>query len=394
MRSQNISKQYGGAVIKLKNKISTSVKIFLSFLAGIAICYLLYYLFDVVWNGVFINWFTDRCMIARNVINPETGNSFIIYEPVWSNIKELIFLTLCILVILILSIVFLTSHIHAKRRTQQTIAETGGMIQRFMEEEVPATTIFPNQFSPVSTQMVQIKYAMEHHEQVLKEEAQRKNDLIAYLAHDLKTPLTSIIGYLSLLNEAPDMPAEQRAKYVNITLDKAIRLEKLVNEFFEITRYNLQQIVLEKETIDLYYMLVQLTDEFYPILEAHGNRAVLTAKEDISLYADPMLLARVFNNILKNAIAYSYPDTPIHITVTSTDSEVSIAIRNQGKTIPNQKLQSIFEKFYRLDDARTTNNGGAGLGLAIAREIVTLHDGTITAESQNEITTFTVVLPL
>ena len=86
----------------------------------------------------------------------------------------------------------------------------------------------------------------------------RRIDLVTYLAHDLKTPLTSVIGYLSLLDEAPDMPPEQKAKYTHIALDKANRLERLVNEFFEITRYNLQQIKLEKERIDLYYMLVQM----------------------------------------------------------------------------------------------------------------------------------------
>ena len=124
---------------------------------------------------------------------------------------------------------------------------------------------------------------MQRHEQILKEEAARKNDLIAYLAHDLKTPLTSVIGYLSLLDEAVDMPTPQRAKYVSITLDKAKRLEKLINEFFEITRYNLQGIVLEKETIDLYYMLVQMTDEFYPLLQAHQNTTELDVDEEMTI---------------------------------------------------------------------------------------------------------------
>lgn len=98
-----------------------------------------------------------------------------------------------------------------------------------------------------------------------------------YLAHDIKTPLTSIIGYLSLLDEAPDMPVDQKAKYVHITLDKAYRLEQLIDEFFEITRYNLQTITLTKTHIDLYYMLVQMTDEFYPQLSAHGKQAVIHA---------------------------------------------------------------------------------------------------------------------
>ena len=106
-----------------------------------------------------------------------------------------------------------------------------------------------------------------------------------------------------------------------------------------------------------------------------------------------MKLARVFNNILKNAVAYSYAQTAIVIAAQAAEREVVITFSNRGKTIPAQKLESIFEKFFRLDDARATNTGGAGLGLAIAKEIVTLHGGSITAESQNELTTFTVRLP-
>ena len=156
---------------------------------------------------------------------------------------------------------------------------------------------------------------MQRQEQLQKEAAGRKNDLITYLAHDLKTPLTSVIGYLSLMEEVPEMPAEQRVKYVHITLDKALRLERLINEFFEITRYNLQQIVLEKESLDLSFMLVQMADEFYPILSDHGNTLKLqgTNEESIMVYGDGDKLARVFRNILKNAIAYSYQIGRAHV---------------------------------------------------------------------------------
>ncbi len=222
---------------------------------------------------------------------------------------------------------------------------------------------------------------------------QQKNDLVMYLAHDIRTPLTSVIGYLSLLDEAKDMPPEQKEKYIHITLDKAYRLEKLVNEFFEITRYNLQQIQLEKEPIDLYYMLVQMADEFYPILSAKGITAVLQADENLTVYGDPMKLARVFNNILKNAAAYSYPDTQIIISADKEDDFITITFQNQGATIPQDKLNTVFEKFYRMDEARLSDTGGAGLGLAIAKEIVTIHGGTIAAQSTSNLTTFTVKLP-
>lgn len=223
---------------------------------------------------------------------------------------------------------------------------------------------------------------------------QRKNDLVMYLAHDIRTPLTSVIGYLNLLDEAKDMPEEQREKYTHITLDKAYRLEKMINEFFEITRYNLQQIQLNKGNVDLCYMLVQLTDELLPVLSQNGNTSVIQMEtEDISIYGDREKLARVFNNILKNAAAYSYPNTEIVISAEEYDGNVEIVFRNQGKTIPSEKLETLFEKFYRMDDARSSNSGGAGLGLAIAKEIIVLHGGTISAKSENDTVTFTVSIP-
>lgn len=238
-----------------------------------------------------------------------------------------------------------------------------------------------------------VRHTLEKRELEARLAEQRKNDLVMYLAHDIRTPLTSVIGYLSLLEEAPDMPMEQKAKYVHITLEKACRLETLVNEFFEITRYNFQQTALEKETIDLYYMLVQMADEFYPMLSENQNTVELVMDEEIRVSGDPDKLARVFQNILKNAAAYSTPGTAVTVRAEETEDMVRISFENLGKTIPPHKLASVFEKFYRLDDARSTRKGGAGLGLAIAREIVRLHGGNIFAESEDGRTVFTVELP-
>lgn len=222
---------------------------------------------------------------------------------------------------------------------------------------------------------------------------QRKNDLITYLAHDLKTPLASVIGYLSLLEEAPDMPAEQKAKYTGVALNKANRLEELINEFFDITRFNLQTIVLNKGDIKLAFMLRQMADEFYPLLAPQGRKAEIHVPESLVITGDADKLARVFNNILKNAIAYSYENSVIDISAGLQGEDVIITFVNHGDPIPSQKIDTIFEKFYRLDSARSTDSGGAGLGLAIAKEIVTAHGGTITAESSRERTVFTVKLP-
>lgn len=241
--------------------------------------------------------------------------------------------------------------------------------------------------------MNQVRQALEKRETEAKLAKKRKDDLVMYLAHDIRTPLTSVIGYLSLLDEAPKMPEEQRKKYVHITLEKSCRLETLVNEFFEITRYDLQQTDMEKTTVDLSYMMMQMVEEFYPILSENQNTVELQMPEDLSICADPIKLARVFQNILKNAAAYSDQGTNIVIRAAEEDSCVRISFENYGKTIPRQKLLSIFDKFCRLDDARTTKTGGSGLGLAIAKEIVQLHGGRIWAESEEGRTVFTVELP-
>ena len=379
---------------KLKIKISKTATLIGACILGIAACFGLYYLVDKVWNGFFVDWFTAKYMNTHEVYSADVGKDILVTEPLWSELKVFILTVLIIIVLICIAITFAVANLHAKAEVRKSITATSVMLHDFMIEEKGNIDIYPKEYAEISAQMSEIKSTMQRHEQMLKEEASRKNDLIAYLAHNLKTPLTSVIGYLALLDEAQDMPIEQKTKYVNIALSKALRLEKLINEFFDITRYNLQQIDLEKESINLCHMLVQMTDEFYPLLNAHGNQTEVCVDEDVTVYGDSMKLARVFNNILKNAIYYSYPDTIIKIWAESTDTDVWIYFCNKGKTIPAGKLNSIFEKFFRMDEARSTNTGGAGLGLAIAKEIITLHGGKITAESENESTTFRISLPI
>ena len=238
-----------------------------------------------------------------------------------------------------------------------------------------------------------IKQTLEKREIEAKEAEQRKNDVVVYLAHDIKTPLTSVVGYLSLLDERPDMPPEQKEKYVAITLEKACQLEKLVDEFFEITRYNFQMITLAKEKIDLSYMLIQMADEFYPQLATKGQEISLHVPESLAVYGDPEKLARVFNNLLKNAALYSPDHSTIEIRATISNNALVITFQNEG-TIPKDQLESIFDKFYRLDSSRSSTSGGAGLGLAIVKEIVLLHGGQIYAGSKEGKTTFLIELPI
>ena len=228
-----------------------------------------------------------------------------------------------------------------------------------------------------------------------KEAEQRKNDLIVYLAHDLKTPLTSVIGYLTLLRDEPQISEEMRSRYTGIALDKAERLEDLINEFFYITRFNLTNIQLEPERVNISRMLEQIGFEFHPILAEKDLKLETEIKPNVEILCDPDKLARVFDNLLRNAVNYSYAGTTIYLSMDyePIKDEVKICVENHGKTISPDKLDRIFEQFFRLDSSRRSSTGGSGLGLAIAKEIVELHHGTITAESENESIRFTVVLP-
>ena len=243
-------------------------------------------------------------------------------------------------------------------------------------------------------EMVEVEKKLNHLKTEARENEQKKDELIVYLAHDIKTPLTSMIGYLSLLSEIKDMPQEQRNRYIDIALDKSYRLEYLINELFDVARFNSEKIVLEKEEINLKLMLEQIADDFYPTLKEMNKKINFTSDEKTILYADPDKLSRVFNNLIKNAVNYSKENTDIDISILNKENQATVKITNKGKQIPKEKLDKIFEKFYRLDSSRTSKTGGSGLGLAIAKEIVELHGGRIYAESDMKETTFSVILQI
>lgn len=251
----------------------------------------------------------------------------------------------------------------------------------------------PKELEDVEKRMNQIKKQARQNLKLAQENEQRKNDLIVYLAHDIKTPLTSMVGYLSLLDEATDMPIKQRKKYISIALDKSYRLEDLINELFDIARFNSEKIILEKEELDLNLMIEQIIDDFYPVLKEVNKKIYFNSDERITLFGDPDKLGRVFNNLVKNAINYSKENSDIIINLKAINNKVLIDVINEGKQLPKEKLDKIFEKFYRLDSSRTSKTGGSGLGLAIAKDIIKLHNGTITCESNSKNTIFHVELP-
>lgn len=252
----------------------------------------------------------------------------------------------------------------------------------------------PDELSDLEKKLNYLKRESLTNEKLARENEQKKDELIVYLAHDIKTPLTSMIGYLSILNEMDDMPKKQQEKYIKIALDKSYRLEELINELFDVARFNSEKIILEKEKLNLNLMLAQIIDDFYPTLSELNKKIELNNEQQIMLVADPDKLGRVFNNIIKNAINYSAENSNIRINVRKNEYNIIVDIINEGRQIPKEKLDQIFEKFYRLDSSRISKTGGSGLGLAIAKDIVQLHGGQIKAISSEKETLFRVELPL
>lgn len=330
-------------------------------------------------GGDWVVWFLEYFMRI------EYEQALLIYHYYFRSFKEIFFASAIILIFAVLLwrlFRWITCYFREiNQGIDSLLVEEGGQIHLSAEMQ------------PFERKLNAVKQTLEKQKQETMLAEQRKDELVMYLAHDIRTPLTSVIGYLNLLEEEPDMAVEMRAKNVRITLDKAYRLEEMINEFFEITRYNSRQIKLSKEKIDLYYMLIQLSDELSPVFALHGNSVVLDIDENLTIYADPDKIVRVFSNILRNAAVYSYSDTSIVISAREEGGQTAVAFQNKGNNIPKEKLSSLFDKFYRLDKARISDTGGTGLGLAIAKEIVILHGGTISAASTNNTVTITVRIP-
>ena len=208
----------------------------------------------------------------------------------------------------------------------------------------------------------------------------QKNDLIVNLAHDLKTPLASIVGYLNLLCGDVKLSGEEREKYLAVVLRKSEALSDLIDEFFEMTKFNLSDLKLDVAECNLSLLLEQIIFEFKPLFDEKHMDCRLHVPGNVILSCDADKMSRVFGNLLKNAYLYGDRGSAVHVTVTERKSDVTVDFTNACKTIDEEALENIFEPFYRLDPSRHSA-GGSGLGLAIAREILRAHGAEITAKS-------------
>ncbi|WP_085828984.1 sensor histidine kinase [Clostridium massiliodielmoense] len=343
---------------------------------------------DLNLEGIVAEYFERQILFDREKVLALGKVEFTRGTFQWRRLKDIL-IHIAIGGFLFLEIaIYISSKYFKNKERKRTISQLEDRIFLLTKGKMPVNV---EEFKLIDAKINEIINENEVVKQRILIEMSKKNDLITYLAHDLKTPLTSLIGYLTILNES-EVPESTQKDYIKRLLEKSYRLEDLTNQFFDITRFNLQEIPLNKTSLDIHFFLEQLAEELYPILKDKNLKIDIDIPNGMKIYADGSLLARVLNNLLKNAIVYSYKDSIIKIRCEDCEYVTKLFVENDGDVISEQELKLIFEKFYRRDQSRS-QSAGAGLGLAIAREIIEKHQGRLTAESYEGHTIFIITLP-
>lgn len=298
-----------------------------------------------------------------------------------------------ILYVLLGICIFSFTFLLLQRRSLKYIEKIASAVQNIAEGdlttqiEVEGDDEFSLMASSLNRMGEEIRELMEKE----RESERTKNELITNVAHDLRTPLTSIIGYLELLSKGIPLPQEMQQKYIEIVYTKAKRLEKLIEDLFGFTKVG--KVSMNVGKVDIVKLLGQLLEEFYPSFADKELTYELVSNVPAQVItADGNLLARLFDNLINNAIKYGAEGKKVLVNVLVEEEIVTVSVTNYGYVIPADELPLIFNKFYRVEQSRSTATGGTGLGLAIAKNIVDMHGGTISVASDLNGTVFTVKL--
>lgn len=222
-----------------------------------------------------------------------------------------------------------------------------------------------------------------------------KDELITNVSHDIRTPLTSIIGYLGLIEDKQFHSQEELLKYTHIAYIKAKQMKLLVDDLFEYTKVRQPKTSIAFSKFDMVQLMEQLAADFELEASKKGMTiAVTTHPGTLLMDGDTEKLVRVFNNLLSNALKYGKGGKRICMEVAVVGTEAVITVKNDGPKIPRKALDQLFDRFYRVEESRSQETGGTGLGLAIAQSIITLHGGYIYAKSDDQWTSFIIHLPI
>lgn len=304
--------------------------------------------------------------------------------------------TLMVLLYVILGIgIFTLTFFALQEKSLRYISRISAAIQNISEGDLNTTVevMGDDEFTAMAVNLNKMVEDIRRLMDKEREAERTKNELITNVAHDLRTPLTSIIGYLELLSGKVEIPPQMQKKYIDIAYAKSKRLEKLIEDLFGFTKMNYGKMSMHVAKMDIVKLLSQLLEEFYPSFKDKNLSYELQSNVPAKIItADGNLLARLFDNLINNAIKYGSDGKRVLVNIQASEDVVTISVTNYGYVIPQEELPLIFNKFYRVEQSRSTNTGGTGLGLAIVKNIVDMHGGTIQVASDLNGTVFTVKL--
>lgn len=344
-------KQCGELDIKLNKK-----KIIIAASVSCIGAFLLWLVVDVYFNGK---------------VREYTYNKLLEYfSQGWEQFRLFIYVIFFLMLFLLVILYFVFPNILVTRSLRKEKEKLRAFLIGFFEDD---------NISEIDNEYIELKEVLLKQKIRLVESEHKRNEMISNIAHDLKTPLTSILGYLMLLDSEEELPESIRKKYTGICVEKTEQLNSLINEFFELSTYSSKSVSLNASKIDITQLLEQLIDEFYPMLLAKKQKIVFNYSAPVYINADGDKLCRALENIIKNAVSYSNECSSIDIQLDPRENKVFICISNECGFLTEQQLNRIFDRSYRIDDSRKfTGNGG--IGLSIAKEIIDAHGGNINAD--------------
>ena len=332
---------------------------------------------------------TNLTMVARYARKSQWNNALM---AMIDDSELVIVIGYVLLGVMVFSVTFLL----LQERSISYISRISDAVQNISEGDLNTTidVVGDDEFSSMAANLNKMVEDIRRLIDKEREAERTKNELITNVAHDLRTPLTSIIGYLELLsNKSSPLPSDMQGKYLDIAYSKSKRLEKLIEDLFGFTKLNYGKISMHVSKVDIIKLLGQLLEESYPNFSNKNLSYELQSNVPAKvIMADGNLLARLFDNLINNAIKYGAEGKRVLVKVYAMAETVQVSVTNYGDVIPEEELPLIFEKFYRVEHSRSVNTGGTGLGLAIVKNIVDMHGGDITVKSDLNGTVFTVTL--
>lgn len=366
---------------------------------------------SIIFGGIYLLLRLSGNPINENVENQHTGeppsfyNSFEYQRPgrnngprtLWEHYIQDYYVEILILVIIVGIILFTLFFMLLTKKFSRYLNQITYGIQEIsignFEHKIPTDNnselgVVAEKLNEMSNNIYRFLCGEQQNEDV-------KNELITSVAHDIRTPLTSIMGYLYLVVSREDLEPQVKEHYLQIAYDKSKRLEQLTEDLFSYTKYSTDEVKMHYEKIDLVKFMEQMVDEFYPSFrDAELKYEFVCEMQEAYIVADGNTLARAIGNLVSNAIKYGRDGKLICISLKQEDNKVLVSVLNYGPVIPKEDLNHIFERFYRVENSRSEETGGTGLGLAIAKKIIELHDGTINVRSDFDGTVFEVRLKL